>query len=566
MVQFVRARNQPEISDPDIYNKLMYRINSDPYSLKQEDIISAEGISLADKNKAMDELQRNQEITNRPNYKAARELFDLDFKQQFAGILEEEEKAKWLRVFHSYIIDKKMEPLDAVEKIRKDYQVAGQEETSSPQPPPEGDSDLSPSGEGGGRKSLSDGEQGEKNPKSEIDPTDSLFAVFQKIPEATTFAATRSIGGIAQIIGDVTGSESIKQYGQDVFQGSNIELARIYEGIPPGSFKENLLGAGVSVGQNIPAVFLSAATGNPFVGLGIMGALSGGQEYGEAKAEGASTLKAGLSAAGHTISEIGTELMPMSTLLKPGISFAKRIFLSTAQDIFGEDINTIVQSAITYARQYPQKTFKQFYNDLSQSRKRTIIQTAIAGPATGAIIHPFTRGVTQETQQTSEQSRVGTAHQPKGEQTQQAQEQPKGEISPPGSFDTPEIIKAREEQKTIPETHLINTPERQTLRKQVADTLLNRGSFIEKDQEGKDVFGGPVENNKTADIVIGLPASGKSSFVHTLSKEKKSLVIDADEAKPYLGDIRHSGATHKESGDIVDSIVTPEAIKQNMNM
>ncbi|KXK33690.1 MAG: hypothetical protein UZ01_00001, partial [Candidatus Brocadia sinica] len=399
------------VSDPDIYNKLMYRINFDPYSITNSDIVSAEGISVSDKNKAIEELQRNQEITNRPNYKAARELFDLDFKQQFAGILEEEEKAKWLRVFHSYIIDKKMEPLDAVEKIRKDYQVAGQEETSSPQPPPEGDSDLSPSGEGGGRKSLSDGEQGEKNPKSDIDPTDSLFAVFQKIPEATTFAATRSIGGIAQLIGDVTGSESIKQYGQDVFQGSNIELARIYEGIPPGSFKENLLGAGVSVGQNIPAVFLSAATGNPFVGLGIMGALSGGQEYGEAKAEGASTLKAGLSAAGHTISEIGTELMPMSTLLKPGISFAKRIFLSTAQDIFGEDINTIVQSAITYARQYPQKTFKQFYNDLSQSRKRTIIQTAIAGPATGAIVHPFTRGATQETQQTSEQSRVGTAHQ-----------------------------------------------------------------------------------------------------------------------------------------------------------
>ncbi|NUO05072.1 MAG: hypothetical protein HUU07_06635, partial [Candidatus Brocadia sinica] len=120
MVQFVLARNQPEVSDPDIYNKLMYRINFDPYSITNSDIVSAEGLSVSDKNKAIEELQRNQEITNRPNYKAARELFDLDFKQQFGGVLEEEEKAKWLRVFHSYIIDKKMEPLDAVEKIRKD--------------------------------------------------------------------------------------------------------------------------------------------------------------------------------------------------------------------------------------------------------------------------------------------------------------------------------------------------------------------------------------------------------------------------------------------------------------
>ncbi|KXK32097.1 MAG: Zeta toxin, partial [Candidatus Brocadia sinica] len=52
----------------------------------------------------------------------------------------------------------------------------------------------------------------------------------------------------------------------------------------------------------------------------------------------------------------------------------------------------------------------------------------------------------------------------------------------------------------------------------------------------------------------------------TISKEKKSLVIDADEAKPYLGDIRHSGATHKESGDIVDNMVTPEAMIQNKNI
>ncbi|GAN31812.1 MAG: hypothetical protein DPW20_18535 [Candidatus Brocadia sp.] len=103
----VRAASRAQVCDPDIYNKLLYRINSDPYSLTQEDVISADGISLADKNKAIEELQRNQEITNRPNYKAARELFDIDFKQQFGGVLEEEEKATWLRVFHSYIIDKK---------------------------------------------------------------------------------------------------------------------------------------------------------------------------------------------------------------------------------------------------------------------------------------------------------------------------------------------------------------------------------------------------------------------------------------------------------------------------
>lgn len=93
----VRARSTAQVSDPDIYNKLLYRINSDPYGVKQDDIVSAEGISLQDKNKALEELQRSQEITGRPNYKAARELFDIDFKQKFGEDLSidpAEEKAK----------------------------------------------------------------------------------------------------------------------------------------------------------------------------------------------------------------------------------------------------------------------------------------------------------------------------------------------------------------------------------------------------------------------------------------------------------------------------------------
>lgn len=138
MVQFVRACNQPEVSNTNIYNKLLYHINADPYSLTMNDIVSAEGISAQDKTKAIEELQRNQEITSRPNYKAARELFDIDFKQQYGDDLSvdpSEEKAKWLRVFHSCIIDKKMEPLDAVEKIRKDY---GVQENPPPAPSQEG--------------------------------------------------------------------------------------------------------------------------------------------------------------------------------------------------------------------------------------------------------------------------------------------------------------------------------------------------------------------------------------------------------------------------------------------
>ncbi|TVM03510.1 MAG: hypothetical protein CV087_04640 [Candidatus Brocadia sp. WS118] len=135
------------------------------------------------------------------NYKAARELFDIDFKQQFGGILEEEEKAKWLRVFHSYIIDKKMEPLDAVEKIRKDYEIAGQEEPHPNPPRKQGGESLSPVNGGDKEGVVTRGEQGRT-----IDPTDSLFAGIGKSIVQGTTSFPRTFWGTGAMLEDITKS------------------------------------------------------------------------------------------------------------------------------------------------------------------------------------------------------------------------------------------------------------------------------------------------------------------------------------------------------------------------
>lgn len=580
---------QPEVSDTDIYNKLLYCINADPYSLTLGDIVSTEGISVSDKTKALEELQRNQEITGRPNYKAARELFDIDFKQKFGEDLSidpAEEKAKWLRVFHSYIIDKKMEPLDAAEKIRKDYQVAGQEEPSS-QPPPEGNITNTPSQEfdetnplkGGVGKSTTKHHQVDaRNPKfnpqsetqnlkSDIDPTDSLFAGIGKSVIQGTTSFPRTFWGAGAMLEDI--AKNVPQA---------IPLAAFTQIVPEDFFKrryedvkgieERFQAKGEGYKKYVNgAIRTMSEMLSQYAGTAGMGTLTGMStgagvdKYLGARKEGYSIPRSFAAGGVTAATEYVTEKSPLAILGRPGLKFVDRLMMGLVSDVYGEvNAKLAEMSAVDYAILGKSHTPWDYLRAL----RDTIFMAAATTLGVTSVTHPFTRGETQQMpggQKTK---------QPQAEQVQQAQAaqqtQQAPEIPPLGSFDTPDIIKAREEQKTIPETNLINTQERQALRKQVANTLLTRGSFTEKDQNGKDVFGGPVESNRIADIVIGLPAAGKSSFVHDLSKENRSLIIDADEAKPFLGDLRHAGVTHKESGNIVDDFVTPEAVDQGKNI
>jgi len=77
------------------------------------------------------------------------------------------------------------------------------------------------------------------------------------------------------------------------------------------------------------------------------------------------------------------------------------------------------------------------------------------------------------------------------------------------------------------------------------------------DSEGNTLYNGRVERNSRLDIVIGLPASGKSSAIaNSISNEFHSKVIDNDEAKkkiPQYNDGWGSGVVHEESQYISDA-------------
>lgn len=137
-------------------------------------------------------------------------------------------------------------------------------------------------------------------------------------------------------------------------------------------------------------------------------------------------------------------------------------------------------------------------------------------------------------------------------------------------LNSPEIRQAREQAKFDTPTIEINTPERQALRQQIADDLMQMGSFSGKDAAGNELFAGPVRRERRADIVIGPPAAGKSSVLaNPLSQQYGSRIIDSDMAKAKLPEFNGglgAGQVHLESAQIAEGIMIRQAIRDGDNI
>lgn len=107
----------------------------------------------------------------------------------------------------------------------------------------------------------------------------------------------------------------------------------------------------------------------------------------------------------------------------------------------------------------------------------------------------------------------------------------------------------------------INAEERAAVRQKVTDDIMARGSATFKTVDGKRKvsYDGPVRNDRRLDIVIGLPASGKSSaIVDDLSATYGSRLHDNDEIKqliPEFNDGWGAGLVHEESSEISDTLL-----------
>lgn len=129
----------------------------------------------------------------------------------------------------------------------------------------------------------------------------------------------------------------------------------------------------------------------------------------------------------------------------------------------------------------------------------------------------------------------------------------------PLNIDSPEIKAKIEEAKAeaakIPQTHKIDTPERDQLRQQIADEIYGTGA---PKKEGR------------IDLVMGNPASGKSSLIaDPLAKENGSIIIDSDMVKEKLPEYLNgvgAGAIHDESSLVAEHMILDRATTNRDNI
>ncbi len=131
-----------------------------------------------------------------------------------------------------------------------------------------------------------------------------------------------------------------------------------------------------------------------------------------------------------------------------------------------------------------------------------------------------------------------------------------------GKYVDVEEIKATPEMKAAEScvsyaTPTIQLKDREAIENHVFETLMDYGS-ISLDEKGRRL-----------DIVIGLPASGKSSaIVDTISYEQHSMLIDNDEAKRQFPEFNKgwgANTVHKES-QIVERAVFKESLREGRNI
>ena len=78
----------------------------------------------------------------------------------------------------------------------------------------------------------------------------------------------------------------------------------------------------------------------------------------------------------------------------------------------------------------------------------------------------------------------------------------------------------------------------------------------------------PVKFEKKAIIILGPPASGKSSIANPIARKHNAAIIDSDEAKklfPEFSDGAGANAVHKES-KVIAEVLQTKAIDQGMNV
>jgi hypothetical protein len=140
---------------------------------------------------------------------------------------------------------------------------------------------------------------------------------------------------------------------------------------------------------NAPAITASVLTRNPNVGLSLMGGVSYGTAYIEAKDRGLDNFESMVYGINNAVAEVVTEKLPLGTLLSDidkSTGFTKMLGRQMLTEGMTEQVATVWQDAVKWGTLNPDKTLADFIAERPDAAYNTMISTIVAtGLQTSAI-------------------------------------------------------------------------------------------------------------------------------------------------------------------------------------
>ncbi|MBW2119426.1 MAG: hypothetical protein JRH09_16095, partial [Deltaproteobacteria bacterium] len=204
-------------------------------------------------------------------------------------------------------------------------------------------------------------------------------------------------GGIGSTIrwaGDILGSKPIAELGTEASQywrkAQQEGIAKPHPELFQGSFldKPSLKRAFAIVAEAVPslgaAITVSAATGQPWIGAGMLGLLEGAPQYEEAREEGKSIEEASAYGVMSTAGTAMLEYLPISRMLKRGKAVAKGT-VKRLPSVRAGAVGAMEESAQEASQQIWQNFIAKVGYDPARNLAEGIVESMIGGFGAGGI-------------------------------------------------------------------------------------------------------------------------------------------------------------------------------------
>ena len=209
-------------------------------------------------------------------------------------------------------------------------------------------------------------------------------------PEQRTLGAIRRLQSEEQartFTPEELAAEPLAAYGADVQARATEEVQANQPNLDPWSAKGIAYNVGQGIISTAPTVAVALATRSPAAGLAVMGAQTGGQKYGESRAEGRTPEQARMDAGFTAAAETIPETIPLGFLMKQGWRPLKRMLMGAVGEGGQEVVTEALEAAYDVGVLDKDMTWGQALDRIAQAG----VAGAGTGFALGAAAHPFVR-------------------------------------------------------------------------------------------------------------------------------------------------------------------------------